>query len=174
MLKRGVLEWHKRFSERRKHAYHDSRYGYRKTAKTCERVEKVRENCSYSSIIGCNYCRTGDGYRQWSSDGATLISLTQKQIILIEHRPYSPELASCHFFPFPLKNAAVRDTFSIDGGGPAAYIRRTKSGIRRCFPETLPYVAQNRFLYGCQNKVPWSEQQLTHKLLTYEVILGTS
>lgn len=73
-----VLEWHKRFSERRKHVYDDSRYGCRKTVKTYEHVEKVRKTVHTDlgmAVITAELWRDTDTHHQ-----ILTISLDMKKV----------------------------------------------------------------------------------------------
>jgi hypothetical protein len=69
---------------------------------------------------------------------------------------FSPGLAPCGVLLFPSIKTLLKGTHfgSFVGGSPAIYVTRVKSGVRRCFPEMLPNVAEeNNFMCSCQREL---------------------
>ncbi|UYV68744.1 hypothetical protein LAZ67_6000635 [Cordylochernes scorpioides] len=130
LSKSNVFIWHKRFSDGRNTLENDKHTGRPSSSKTPECIEKVRE--FVAGITGEYYLkrfetihRIRPEYRDEDSwcllhDNAPRHSslivrrfLAKNNVCVLNHPPYSPDLAPCDFYLFPKIKLRNTDTVCV-------------------------------------------------------------
>ncbi|KAG5333087.1 MOS1T transposase, partial [Acromyrmex heyeri] len=109
-----VFEWYKRFSEGRESTEDDQRPGRPVSVSTPQTVTKINENNQtyYLTVLATLRERVRKKRSELPAHNALSVKryLAARGTPVLEHAPYSPDLAPCDFFLFPKIKSALKGT----------------------------------------------------------------
>ncbi|PNF30316.1 hypothetical protein B7P43_G15022 [Cryptotermes secundus] len=106
-----VFEWFKKFMEGRKNVGNDPKSGRPPTAKTPENVEKVARIVRRDRRLSIRAISELTNINKETHNALSVKRyLAKNNIPVMEHPPYSPDLAPCDFFLFPKIKSALKGT----------------------------------------------------------------